>query len=332
MSNKISCPKCGETNVRMVDYQPLAIGEQLAFEGGFDDELYAKFECLNGCDDQFSETLEIRVRQPEVIESSCKASTDNGHNKTIIDRYNKIAENFDDSGLLLELYRYFDDQDFAGFAEHLVDRLSENRDSVNIVVDDRWKYIEANLPDYSSNTDVTLVNDLSVIIDGEITEGSYAEKLADERAFEFCGLLYDELDNGSRTALLNKLRAEMEELEASLYAKALAAVNRSLPIVVAPVDIDREVYDIILIHTARTWERVRLHQPHEEMPIDNIGSTDVICQIADEIYNNPVIQLFVNGNEETKRDDFWIKNTEQGMSDWFIEAQAELIINKHYLN
>jgi hypothetical protein len=312
----------------MVDYQPLAIGEQLAFEDGFDNELYAKFECLD-CYCKFEQTLEISVKR---VNSVCEAGTDNGHDKAIIDRYNKVATNFDDSGLLIELYRYFDDQDFVGFTEHLEEAIAQDKINRETIIDRMWDYVEKNLPDYDSNIDVTLVNDLSVIIDGEITEGSYAEKLADERAFEFCGLLYDELDNGSRTTLLNKLRAEVEELEASLYAKALAAVNRSLPIVVAPVDIDREVYDIILIHTARTWERIRLHQPHEEMPIDNIGSTDVICQIADEIYNNPVIQLFVNGNEETKRDDFWIKNTEQGMSDWFIEAQAELIINKHYLN
>jgi len=43
---------------------------------------------------------------------------------------------------------------------------------------------------------------------------------------------------------------------------------------------NRQIYNIILIHTARTWERIRLKQPFQEMPHDNIASTDYIEGIA----------------------------------------------------
>ena len=39
---------------------------------------------------------------------------------------------------------------------------------------------------------------------------------------------------------------------------------------------DREIYDIILVHVARTWERLRLQQPNNEMPLDNIRSAEGI--------------------------------------------------------
>ena len=32
---------------------------------------------------------------------------------------------------------------------------------------------------------------------------------------------------------------------------------------------NREIYNTVLIHTARAWERVRLEQPNEEMPYDS---------------------------------------------------------------
>ena len=30
---------------------------------------------------------------------------------------------------------------------------------------------------------------------------------------------------------------------------------------------NQEIYNIILVHTARTWERIRLTQPYQEMPL-----------------------------------------------------------------
>jgi hypothetical protein len=38
--------------------------------------------------------------------------------------------------------------------------------------------------------------------------------------------------------------------------------------------IDRGIYNVILIHVARTWERTRVKQKFGEMPIDNIASTE----------------------------------------------------------
>ena len=52
---------------------------------------------------------------------------------------------------------------------------------------------------------------------------------------------------------------------------------------------------IILVHVARTWERIRLRQPYEEMPQDNIMSADSsIPEIAYEIYKSEIIKnLFI---------------------------------------
>ena len=91
---------------------------------------------------------------------------------------------------------------------------------------------------------------------------------------------------------------------------------------------DRQIYNIILVHVARTWERIRVTQKHKEMPLDNIESADdAIPYIADIIYEGKIIQGFLNGNE----DDYWENNTKEGMSDSFIEAEAERFINKNYL-
>ena len=96
---------------------------------------------------------------------------------------------------------------------------------------------------------------------------------------------------------------------------------------------DRWMFNTILIHVARTWERVRLQQPHQEMPQDNIESAeDGIPTIAEEIFFNDVIQGFLNASEEVKCDDYWIKNTKEGMSDCYIEELAHKIIVEEYLD
>jgi len=95
----------------------------------------------------------------------------------------------------------------------------------------------------------------------------------------------------------------------------------------------RWMFNTILIHVARTWERVRLEQPHQEMPQDNIESAeDGIPIIAEEIFFNDIIQGFLNASEEVKCDDYWEKNTKEGMSDSYIEELAHKIIVKEYLD
>jgi hypothetical protein len=96
---------------------------------------------------------------------------------------------------------------------------------------------------------------------------------------------------------------------------------------------NREIYNIILVHTARTWERMRIAQPYQEMPFDNIGSTDEIEEIATTIYNNDIIQNFLSivGNR-LSTNEFWIESTAEGISDVYIENQAEHIINNEYLD
>jgi hypothetical protein len=93
---------------------------------------------------------------------------------------------------------------------------------------------------------------------------------------------------------------------------------------------DLWMFNTILIHVSRTWERIRLEQPHQEMPLDNIESVDEIVLIADEIFLNDVIQEFLNTSEE-ERDDYWEENTTEGFSDSYIEAIADERIRREYL-
>ena len=89
---------------------------------------------------------------------------------------------------------------------------------------------------------------------------------------------------------------------------------------------ERQIHNIILIHVARTWERIRVKQPYEEMPLDNIASTDVIEEIAYDIYKTDLIQDFI----QTKDGSIWNRYGD-GMSDTYIERIATEIIEEHYL-
>ena len=91
---------------------------------------------------------------------------------------------------------------------------------------------------------------------------------------------------------------------------------------------NREIYNIVLVHTSREWERVRVTQPHQEMPYDNIGSVDEIESIASRIYYNDVMQGFIKAEN---RDEYWIKNTSEGMSDSYIESEANRIITNEII-
>jgi len=88
----------------------------------------------------------------------------------------------------------------------------------------------------------------------------------------------------------------------------------------------RQIHNIILIHVARTWERIRIKQPYEEMPLDNIASTDAIEEIAYEIYKTDLIQDFI----QIKDGSLWNRYGD-GMSDTYIERIATEIIEEHYL-
>lgn len=92
---------------------------------------------------------------------------------------------------------------------------------------------------------------------------------------------------------------------------------------------NREIYNIVLVHVARTWERTRVTRPYEEMPFDNIGSVEEIEHIASVIYHNDIIQGFINAEA---KDGYWIDNVEDGMSDCYIENIAQAIIDSKYLN
>ena len=54
----IKCPHCGSTEVGMVDYEPLAVENDLATLGQYDSELYSRFLCFD-CEESFDKVLEI---------------------------------------------------------------------------------------------------------------------------------------------------------------------------------------------------------------------------------------------------------------------------------
>lgn len=93
----------------------------------------------------------------------------------------------------------------------------------------------------------------------------------------------------------------------------------------------KETHDIVLIHVARTWERIRLKQKHQEMPEDNIESASCgIPEVTYEVFKDKVIQEFI----DYQRDDWdWNKKTKgyASFSDEYIENRAYEIIYKNYL-
>jgi hypothetical protein len=95
--------------------------------------------------------------------------------------------------------------------------------------------------------------------------------------------------------------------------------------------IDTEIHDTILIHVARTWERIRLRQSCNEMPQDNIESASVaIPGIAYEIYKDDVIQKLI----DYKKDNWCWRVMTKGyadFSDTYIEKKAEEIIYNNYI-
>ncbi len=103
----------------------------------------------------------------------------------------------------------------------------------------------------------------------------------------------------------------------------------------SPVPVDRltrYMFNYILVHVSRTWERIRVSEPHEEMPLDNIESVHAIESIATDIFNNDIIQGFLIASSEGMRgDDYWDKNTGT-MSDCYIEEVAHKVITKEYLD
>ena len=91
------------------------------------------------------------------------------------------------------------------------------------------------------------------------------------------------------------------------------------------------IHNIILVHVARTWERIRLKQPYEEMPQDNLESAcNAIPEIAYDIYKSYIIQKLI---DYKKHDWCWMTMTKgyAEMSDIYIEKKAEEIIYNNYI-
>jgi len=93
----------------------------------------------------------------------------------------------------------------------------------------------------------------------------------------------------------------------------------------------KEIHNIILIHTARTWERIRLKQRFEQMPQDNVRSAyEAIPEIAYEILKTDIITELISRKQNWD----WGRKTKgyAYFSDEFIEKKATEIIYNNYLN
>lgn len=93
---------------------------------------------------------------------------------------------------------------------------------------------------------------------------------------------------------------------------------------------DTMVFNDVLIHTAITWERIRVSRDLNEMPFDNIESRDCIVAVADDIFQSELIQKFIKSTASERRG-FWERETKEGFSDSYIENQAYDRICNDYL-
>ena len=93
---------------------------------------------------------------------------------------------------------------------------------------------------------------------------------------------------------------------------------------------EKHVFNTILVHVSRVWERVRLTKPYQEMYLDNIESVDAIVEIADKILMDDVIQKFIGLEDRLNWD--WSEETSEDTpcSDIYIENLAHDIIHSEY--
>ena len=87
------------------------------------------------------------------------------------------------------------------------------------------------------------------------------------------------------------------------------------------------MFNDILIYTSFQWELIRQLQPYKELPVCNIECTDYIVPIAYTIYSDPLVQNFLNASKEERRD-YWVKNTDEGFFDAYVENRANEMIKE----
>jgi hypothetical protein len=90
------------------------------------------------------------------------------------------------------------------------------------------------------------------------------------------------------------------------------------------------LFNTVLVHVARTWERIRVEQPHQWMGYDNIESVDEIVTITDSIMEDQILKKFLIPEEWENWD--WDRETGEGCSDIYIENLANKIIFEDYLD
>jgi hypothetical protein len=90
------------------------------------------------------------------------------------------------------------------------------------------------------------------------------------------------------------------------------------------------LFNTILVHVARTWERIRVDQPYQSMGADNIESVDLIVGIADEVIKDKILQEFLIPEEYENW--CWDEKTGEGCSDVYIENLAHEKIMEYYVD
>ena len=78
------------------------------------------------------------------------------------------------------------------------------------------------------------------------------------------------------------------------------------------------IFNTTLVHVSRTWERIRVEQPHQEMPYDNIESVDEIVSLAEEISEDDKVNMYFNQTMNYSSEEVFGM-----MFDSYVETRAE---------
>lgn len=151
------------------------------------------------------------------------------------------------------------------------------------------------------------------------------KELTQAEAQDKMELVYIEMPSGFHIAIDSTYLDQVEDFKIVLPTGEVLDTNK---LEEEPTNgmTEQQMHDTIVVHVSRTWERIRLEQPFQEMPDDNIASVDTILEISYTILKDKVIQDFL----VRQSGDVWLE-TDEGMSDIYIETLAEKIIKENYL-
>lgn len=124
---------------------------------------------------------------------------------------------------------------------------------------------------------------------------------------------------------------QIELLKAEFEMLRIEYTDETLPKIIKQRE--TELYNLILVHVSRTWERIRFQQVSQEMPQDNITSSyDAIPNITNHIFNSDMIRRIRDKGCFSNWD--WGKESKgyAYSSDTYIEQKAREIIYRDFLS